>query len=405
MEETKTKKKRSSLTGTLTVLSLTVALLAGVAYVGYVWVWPRLRFDAAAQEPAATPAPTATPRPAPPVHTGYMVSEDGLFYPERTVTAGELARALELAAEQTLEIDDPAEELTEDRFAALLVQKYAGSRVSAVMDSISYLGDEQVTRAETAVCLNRLLGIEPAAEGDYFPDVEPGYWAAGDIASAAVSLRTWPGEDGHPEPGLLFVDGGLYFVEESGYFRKNAFQGTLLFGPDGKYTSGSRELDGYVEDVIRNYTDDSMAQDERLYACYCYVRDSFTYLRRNYYKVGDVGWQLQEALTMFSTGKGNCYCYAAAFWSLARGVGYDAKIVSGTCGGDAPHGWVEIVVDDGYRLTYDVELEMVQRNREGILDANFFAMNDVTRRRHNYIEQPFTDDLVPRETNEGLLPQ
>ena len=65
---------------------------------------------------------------------------------------------------------------------------------------------------------------------------------------------------------------------------------------------------------------------------YLYVRDSFTYLRRHYYKTGDVGWATQEALTMYSTDRGNCYCYASAFWAAARALGFDAKIVSGTYG-------------------------------------------------------------------------
>ena len=107
---------------------------------------------------------------------------------------------------------------------------------------------------------------------------------------------------------------------------------------------------------------------------------------------------------MYSTGKGNCYCYSSAFWAAARGLGYDAKAVSGTYGDEhAPHGWVEIIVD-GRRLTYDVEIEMTIR-RNGRSNRSLFAMDDGARTAHGYVELTFSDNLAPRETNEGLLPE
>ena len=191
-------------------------------------------------------------------------------------------------------------------------------------------------------------------------------------------------------------------MREDGHFLKNAWLGSLYFGPSGRYTSGSYELDGYVAAAIAANTDESMTRDEKLYAMYLYVRDGFTYLRRHYYRLGDTGWALEEATTMYATGKGNCYCYAGAFWAAARGLGYDAKIVSGTYGKEkAPHGWVEIFLENG-RHTYDVEIEMVQR-RDGNTKGNMFAMDETARRSHGYIELATSDDLAPRETNEGLL--
>ena len=112
---------------------------------------------------------------------------------------------------------------------------------------------------------------------------------------------------------------------------------------------------------------------------------------------------MEEATTMYATGKGNCYCYAGAFWAAARALGYDAKIVSGTYGKEkAPHGWVEISGEDG-RLLYDVELEM-KLLLDGKKNVDFYAMDESRRRGHGYIEIAASDDLAPRETNEGLLP-
>lgn len=51
----------------------------------------------------------------------------------------------------------------------------------------------------------------------------------------------------------------------------------------------------------------------------------------------------------FKNRKGNCYVMAAMFCEMARLLGYDAKLVSGTVGlangGRGPHSWVEIIVD------------------------------------------------------------
>ena len=74
---------------------------------------------------------------------------------------------------------------------------------------------------------------------------------------------------------------------------------------------------------------------------------------------------------MLRTLKGNCYNYAATFWALARGLGYDARVYSGLIS-DAPHGWVEITIDDVDYL-FDPELEMAARERGNYL-SDYFMM-------------------------------
>lgn len=393
-------KKRTGLVIFLVVLGA-VILLFGLAWAGFTLLLPRLApAPAAAPEPTATPAPTAAPTPTPAPKPGYLVCPDGLFHPETAMTGGEVSEALALASELTVTAAEPEEALTEETLEQLLQQAFPTSAVMAAMDAVTFRGDETITRAEAAVVLNRLLGI-PGGDDAYFPDVAPGYWAWADVCAAGRSDRVWTGPDGLAESGLLLTDGRLYYVDENGYCLKNTFVNTLFFGPDGKYTSGSRELDAYVEEIIRSVTDESMTREEDLRAVYDHVRDNYTYLKRNYYDMGAIGWQLNEALTMFSTGRGNCYCYASAFWALARGVGYDAKTVSGTCGNMAPHGWVEIM-RDGVRYTYDVELEMVQRHKENRPDADFYAMTNAVRAKQNYVEQGMSDDVASRQTNDGL---
>ena len=85
-----------------------------------------------------------------------------------------------------------------------------------------------------------------------------------------------------------------------------------------------------------------------------------SYLRLHYYEVGDISWVNDEAYHMFAEHKGNCYNYAAEFYVLAKALGYDAVIYSGTIDPDpTPHAWVEIEFD-GVPYIFDTELEFTQ---------------------------------------------
>ena len=130
--------------------------------------------------------------------------------------------------------------------------------------------------------------------------------------------------------------------------------------------------------------DHKLLDNKEIRAAYDYVRDGFQYLRRNFYDLGETGWEVEEALTMLSTGRGNCYNYAAAFWALARGLGYDAQAISGTMGWDYErHGWVVIYDESGTRLTYDTETEMAYR-RDGVYNRDMFAMSPAFAAGWNY---------------------
>lgn len=350
-------------------------------------------------EAVPTPEPTAAPEYA----AGYMLCENGLFRGADTLTAGEAASAVERAAGLSLAVDDASLPLTESSLAALLEGVFPLDTVADAMTAISLHGGENVTRAEAAVFFNRLFSL-PAADTEtaFYPDVIPGEWGSGDIYTATDGAAVWDGPDSRPAEGPVLIDSQLYYAGADGYFLKNSYAGSLYFDAAGRYTSGNSELDGYVLAAIRETTDDTMSRDERLRAMYLYVRDSFTYLRRHYYKTGDIGWATQEALTMYSTGRGNCYCYASAFWAAARALGYDAKIVSGTYGDtDAPHGWVEIL-RDGERYTYDVEIEMAVRRDRG--DSDLYEMSDAARARHGYKEFTVSDNMLPRSLAGELLP-
>ena len=105
-----------------------------------------------------------------------------------------------------------------------------------------------------------------------------------------------------------------------------------------------------------------------------YCRDSFTYLRRYGYNFGETGWEIDDAKMMFLEKRGNCYNFAASFWALARGLGYDATAISGTMTAtDQPHGWVEIPFD-GEDYIFDVEMEYVYVHERDVYDKDMFMV-------------------------------
>ena len=219
------------------------------------------------------------------------------------------------------------------------------------------------TRAEAAAAINGLLELDSAglANAPYFPDVSPSMenYAAVELAGQSGTISWLSGDTA--QPGFLNLDGHLYCVGEDGYFLRDTMVGTLYFDISGRYTSGDDALDSFVADLVDSQTNASMTREEMLRAVYDYVRDHYLYLKRNLYEVGETGWEIPEALLMFQSGKGNCYNFTAAFWSLARGIGFDAVCYSGLVGvGRDPHSWVEITFD-GVPYVFDVETEMSYR--------------------------------------------
>lgn len=301
--------------------------------------------------------------------------------------------------------DDPEEPLTESPFTDVDEDtKYYEEILKATqLGLVNGIGDgtfcpeEAITRAQAVSVINRLTGRE--SSNNYtdtivlplYADVPASHWAYTAVMDASLSHTFERNSDGEAwtwvkteplkrEPGLYFVDFDFYYIdEETGLPVTDTTIGTLYFGADGKYTSGDSEIDGYVKDTLQSLKDsgkltDTMTQLEKLRVIYNYTRDSFTYLKRHYYELGDTGWELEEARTMFSTKRGNCYCFAGVFYYLSRQLGYDNEIISGQVGyKKSPHGWVEIEFD-GIVYIFDTELEMAYR-KKGVYYYDFFKMS------------------------------
>src|SRR5699024_5616643 len=104
-----------------------------------------------------------------------------------------------------------------------------------------------------------------------------------------------------------------------------------------------------------------------------YCVESFEYLRRldNGLGKGETGWEINEAKTMISTGKGNCYNFAATFWALSRGMGFETIAISGTCTStDLPRAWTVINLH-GQIYYFEAECQYVANRRE-IYDRDMF---------------------------------
>ena len=314
--------------------------------------------------------------------------------PEEPITRGEFAA---LAARLTPEAEGACAYTDlgpEDAYYAEIAKATALGWVSGYADG-SFRSAEPITRAEAAAMVDRVLNRTadeaaiPFSMKPFFSDVSQDHWAYDDIMEAALvhagyldldgtEIWTWVDTTWVTAPpvlpeGLYFDGAELYYIGPSGRPVANTYVGSLFFGEDGRYTSGDEEIDNYAKAIVQAVTTPEMTQLEKLRAGFNYVRDSYTYLRRNYYSVGYTDWVMEEARTMYTTGRGNCYCYAGAFYYVARQLGYDARIISGTTGYNrAPHGWVEIDLD-GVTYIFDTELEMAYR-KKGVYYYDFFMM-------------------------------
>ena len=151
------------------------------------------------------------------------------------------------------------------------------------------------------------------------------------------------------EPGFVNIDGWLYYVQEDGSYLKDGKVGDLYFGADYRFTTGDPDLDGYIAKLLDGFIKENPGKDRlgllRVAYDHC-VTGGYSYLRRNIYDKGHTGWEIEDAKIMFESSRGNCYNFAAIFWALARGLGYEAYALAGNCTKTVqPHGWVVIEID------------------------------------------------------------
>ena len=231
-------------------------------------------------------------------------------------------------------------------------------------DAVRHLDQESV---------GTILDVPPS--GDYYDDVVEA------LIPHEYRMRgeeeIWTESEALPvhKPGFFFAGVRLHYIDEDGAPAVNGNFGGLDYNRNGEVTSGDSWLDRELWDILEDTIDPkTMEREEMLRAVYDYVVDTYTYRYGSMYAFGADGWAVKEAKRMLEYGSGNCYCFAALFYELARFVGYDAQIYSGRAYGEqyeyrayegdlvyapmgyTPHGWVEIEFD-GEPYIFDPEYE------------------------------------------------
>ena len=313
-------------------------------------------------------------------HMPYLfANEQDKLRPDDLLTESELKQALEAVAAAGAKAYFPTlldgnGAVDGEYLRKILLNFFPEDTIAQVLT-----GNAPVTRAAFAVMMNTLLGRDLNAPVKLFADavlpVEITESRADAVQLLEASVGHTQAEDGTPwaqmdlptdlEPGFMNRDGYLYYITEDGYYLKDGKLGDLYFGKDGRYTTGDTELDALVAGILKKLMEENPDKEglSLLRVVHEYCRDSFKYLRRydNALEVGATGWAPKEAKVMFTTGRGNCYNYAAAFWALSRGLGWETYAISGTCTKtDQPHGWCLINID-GADYFFDCEWEMAYR--------------------------------------------
>lgn len=324
-------------------------------------------------------------------HTPYLFTDaEGFARPGDSLTWNELTAALNALANVAAKQQFPTMPTGSDPITYNEIRKTLSSFFPAdeLNQAFPIGGTAKLSRQEFAVGMNKLLkrGAEQVtlpADAKLPVDLFRGQTGTYDMLEAIVSHET--GAEGiawqdvelpELQPGFLNIDGWLYYLQENGQFLRGGDVDTLHFDHNGRYTCGDAELDTLVAEILARLIAENPDMDklQLLRQCQIYCRDTFKYLRRNSYEFGITGWEIKDAKDIINTGRGNCYGFAAAFWALARGLGYEAYAISGTCLSDnQPHSWVMIPFD-GEEFFFDPEWEWAYHDRK-IYDKDMFMLS------------------------------
>lgn len=266
----------------------------------------------------------------------------------------------------------------ESRYYPALCYAYENGWIKGYDDNKFY-PHNPLTRAELTAVLNRVLSR--SADKEFisandririFTDVEPEHWAYYHITEATIEhtyikdsyekWQTYSWEKTGLESGYYMINHRLYYVEEdTGQFAVNCTRDGFAFDERGRYTTGNKELDGYLFDVVSKICTNVVKSEANLEAIYFYVRDNFNYQARQILQPGATGWETTYALPMMKSHWGNCYSWASVFMYLTRCAGFESVCQSGTTGkNNVKHGWTEIEFD-GVWYIFDPEMEYSSR--------------------------------------------
>lgn len=325
------------------------------------------------------------------LHMPYLqVDEFGFLRPEDLLTADELEaglRALSPEAAWDFFPDMPASQnVTGQQLKTVLGTFFPETQVAT---AVSCEEDVLVSRAMFAGYMHTLLGRDTGETFVLSASAQIPQDVTALREDAYILLEACMRHTSDPEgqlwtdvalttgwdPGFMMLDGWLYYVQPDGQLLRNGQLDKLHFGPDGRYTSGDAELDAMVADILKRIMEENPDLEglDLLRKVYDHCHQDYKYIRKDAYGLGATGWEIEDAKEMFQNGRGNCYNFAAIFWALASGMGYDVQALAGTCTGtDQPHGWVGLTYE-GERYFVDPEWQYAYTERE-VFDKDMFML-------------------------------
>ena len=157
-------------------------------------------------------------------------------------------------------------------------------------------------------------------------------------------------EDNGSVNGMEWDVPGEHFIHSTGSVKWVRENGDIVDPPS--------DVMKMAADMVNTCTTFSMTQSQQLEASFEYLAKSVVYERSTEVPTGD--WTGAYAMNTMSEHKGNCYGYAAAFAYIARGLGYEAMVCTGTVtsalGGRTPHAWTEVKVGRNWYI-FDAEMQ------------------------------------------------
>lgn len=216
-----------------------------------------------------------------------------------------------------------------------------------------------------------------------------------DIVDALLSCK-W-------ESGKYLLKGYLYEADANGHvLRAETVGDHLVFGDNGRFTSGNAELDDRSAEIV--YAQICLNPK---YDTYKLLRDCYEEVAWGTYYLHDLPdpefgdncsneWYIDNALHALVDQCGACYSFAAGFCALARNLGYDAHCMAGQLfSTKVPHSWVYIDMPDSegnertgenWRI-FDPQLYWrgAGQHLVDLYDFNMFYLNPVESHRWAYV--------------------
>lgn len=167
-------------------------------------------------------------------------------------------------------------------------------------------------------------------------------WYEGTRSSNGVWSVTVDGAR-HRSPGTFFTH---VYVMSNGM---SSFVGAVSYSMN--FSVQQSRLAGDVNLVLSQSSGGSTDPGTQLRNGYNWVVNNISYRTLPIPMQPEAGYTSEQWYAIYGIEQraGNCYCYAAAFAAVARQLGYDATMISGSvpllAGGYGPHAWVELNIN------------------------------------------------------------